>query len=101
MFGERAPARFVFFGAFADAENLAITLVVHLDRHQQRDVANFSRPAALDLTNLREMLREDALARPTGSTWITIMASEELGYSTVLTRMLFVRRRKPVLWRDL
>jgi hypothetical protein len=32
---ERAPACLIFFGPFADAENLPITLAVHRDRHQQ------------------------------------------------------------------
>ena len=45
---ERAPARLVLLGAFADAENLPITVAVHADRHQQRDVANLASPAALE-----------------------------------------------------
>jgi hypothetical protein len=34
MLEEPAPAGLVFFGAFADAKNLPITLAVHRDRHQ-------------------------------------------------------------------
>jgi len=48
VFEERAPARLVLLGAFADAENLAITVVVYTDRHQQRDVAHLAGPAALE-----------------------------------------------------
>ena len=48
MLEEAAPARFVLLGAFADAENLPITLAIHPDRHQQRYVANLAGPAALE-----------------------------------------------------
>ena len=48
MFEEGAPARLVLLGAFADAENLPITLAVHTDRHQQRHVAHLAGPAALE-----------------------------------------------------
>jgi hypothetical protein len=45
---EAAPARLVFLGPFADAENLPITFAVHADRHQQRHVAHLTSPAALE-----------------------------------------------------
>ena len=48
MLEERAPARLVLLGALADAENLPITFAVHADRDQQRDIADFPRPAALE-----------------------------------------------------
>jgi hypothetical protein len=48
MLEEAAPACLVLLGAFADAENLPITLAIHPDRHQQRYVANLAGPAALE-----------------------------------------------------
>ena len=35
MLEERAPARFVLLGTFADAKNLAIAIVIHANRNQQ------------------------------------------------------------------
>ena len=51
----------VLLGAFADAENLAISFAVHPDRHQQRDVAHLAGPAAL-CAELTDVL--DDLGRP-------------------------------------
>src|SRR5262249_6576081 len=48
MLEEAAPARLVLFGAFADAKNLSIAFAVDPDRYQQRDVADFAGPTALE-----------------------------------------------------
>jgi hypothetical protein len=47
MLEEAAPARLVLLGAFADAENLPIPIVVDANRNQQRHVAHLAGPAAL------------------------------------------------------
>jgi hypothetical protein len=43
-----APTGLVLLGALDNAENLAIALAIDRDRHQQRDVADFASPAALE-----------------------------------------------------
>jgi electron transfer flavoprotein alpha subunit len=48
MLEEYAPASLVLLGAFTNAENLAIAVAVHADRHQQRHVAHLASPAALE-----------------------------------------------------
>jgi hypothetical protein len=47
MLEEAAPARLVFLGAFADAENLPIPIAVDTDRNEERHVADLAGPAAL------------------------------------------------------
>src|SRR5215471_4502035 len=44
---EAAPARLVLLSALHDAQNLPVALRVDRDRHQQRDVAHLSGPAAI------------------------------------------------------
>ena len=61
---ERAPARLVLFGPLADAKNLPITVVVHTDRHQQRDVADLASPAALEHDAVQIDVGMLALDRP-------------------------------------
>jgi hypothetical protein len=51
MCEECAPASLVLLGAFTDAENLPITLIVHTDRDKQGDVADLAGPAALPSSN--------------------------------------------------
>jgi hypothetical protein len=53
MAQKAAPAGLVLLGALDDAENLAIAVGVDRDRHQQRDVAHFTRPAALGYDAVR------------------------------------------------
>src|SRR5271166_290810 len=64
MLEERAPSRLVLFGALADAQNLAITFAVYADRDQQRDIADFSRPAALEHDAVQVNIGMLALDRP-------------------------------------
>jgi len=64
MLEERAPARLVLLGALADAENLPITFAVHADRDQQRDIADFSCPAALEHDAVQVNIGMFALNRP-------------------------------------
>src|SRR6185295_2444453 len=59
-----APTRFVLFGAFADAENLPIALAIDPDRHQQRYVAHFARPGALEHDAVEINVGMFALDRP-------------------------------------
>src|SRR4029077_20899835 len=61
---EAAPARFVLFGAFADAKNLSIPIAVHSDRHQQRDVTALAGPAALEHDAVEVHVRMLAFDRP-------------------------------------
>ena len=42
MLQERAPARFIFFGAFADAKDVAIPIRVDPDRDKQGDIAHLA-----------------------------------------------------------
>jgi hypothetical protein len=63
MLEERAPARLVFLGPLADAENLPI-VTIHADRDQQRDVANLARPAALEHDAIEIDVGVLALDRP-------------------------------------
>jgi len=44
---EARPPGLILLGAFDDAEDLAISLGIDGNRHQQRDVANLARPGAL------------------------------------------------------
>ena len=64
MFEESAPASPVLLGPLANAENLPITLAVHTDRHQQRHIANFAGPAALEHDAVEIDIRMFALDRP-------------------------------------
>jgi hypothetical protein len=64
MFEESTPASLVLLGALADAENLPITLAVHADCQQQRDVANFAGTAALEYNAVQVNIRVLALDRP-------------------------------------
>ena len=59
-----APAHLVLFSAFADAENLPITLAVNPDRHQQRHVTHFAGPAALEHDAVEINVRMLAFDRP-------------------------------------
>ena len=64
MAQERRPARLVLLGALADAEDLAVTLGIHADRHQQRDVAHLGGPGSLHHDAVEEDVRMLALDRP-------------------------------------
>src|SRR6202008_4155078 len=48
MLEEVAPARLIFLGALADAENVPITAAIDADRNQERDIADLAGPAALE-----------------------------------------------------
>jgi hypothetical protein len=63
MFEEAAPACFVLFGTFADAENLPISTIIDPDRHQQRDVADLAGPAALEYNAVQVNVRVLAFDR--------------------------------------
>src|SRR5215472_10718974 len=64
MLEEATPARFVLFGALADAKNLSISFAVHPDRHQQRDVADLAGPAALEYDAVEVHIRMLTFDRP-------------------------------------
>ena len=58
-----APARLVLLGALHDPQDLAEALLVHADRHQQRDIAHLTGPAALEHDPVEIDIRVCALDR--------------------------------------
>ena len=61
---EAAPARLVLLSALHDAQDLPVTLRVDRDRHQQRDIAHLSGPAALQDDPVQINIGMSALDRP-------------------------------------
>lgn len=61
---ERRPAGLVLLGALADAENLPVSIGVHADRHEQRDVAHLPGPGPLHDDAIQEDVWMLVLDRP-------------------------------------
>src|SRR5262249_22113617 len=64
MLEECAPASLVLLRPLANAEDLPIAALIHADRNQQRDVAHFASPAALEHDAVEITIRVLALDRP-------------------------------------
>src|SRR5262249_15808142 len=64
MLEECPPASLVLLRPLANAEDLPIAALIHADRNQQRDVAHFASPAALEHDAVEVNIRVLALDRP-------------------------------------
>src|SRR5512139_348101 len=64
MTQKRRPAGFVFLGALTDAENLPKSFRIDSTGHQQRDIADLARPAALHHDPIQIQVRMLALDAP-------------------------------------
>src|SRR5262249_11762868 len=63
MLEERAPTRLILLRPLADAENLLVTVLVHADCNQQRDVAHLAGPTAFEHDAVEINIRVLALDR--------------------------------------
>src|SRR5262249_499600 len=63
MLEESAPASLVLLRPLANAENLPVAALIHADRNQQRDVAHFAGPTALEHDAVKINIRVLALDR--------------------------------------
>ena len=63
MLEERAPTRLILLRPLADAENVLVTVLVHADRNQQRDVAHLAGPIAFEHDAVEINIRVLALDR--------------------------------------
>src|SRR6516165_3358459 len=63
MLEELAPTRLILLRPLADAENVLVTVLVHADRNQQRDVAHLAGPIAFEHDAVEINIRVLALDR--------------------------------------
>ena len=83
---EGRPAGLVLLGALDDAEDLTEALLIHADRHQERDVAHLAGPAPLEHDAVEidvRVISRDRLAAP--------------GFDLLVDLLVEVRHRP---WRD-